>query len=43
MSKSTINYWNALNPENASHWKAVEGLEHSAEELMLSIDPATGE
>jgi ChrR Cupin-like domain len=43
MAKTTITYWNALHPDNSSHWAAVDGLERLAEELTLSIDAETGE
>jgi hypothetical protein len=42
MAKSTTRYWNPLTSENRS-WTPVEGLERMAEEVTLSIDPATGE
>jgi hypothetical protein len=43
MPKSTIMYWNPLNPANSGHWQPVAGLEGIAEELTLSIDEHTGE
>ena len=43
MAKSTASYWNPLTAENRRGWVPVEGLEGIAEELTLSIDPATGE
>ena len=43
MPKTTATYWNPLRPENREHWKPVEGLEGTAEELTLSIDHGTGE
>ena len=43
MAKTTVEYWNPLNPVNSGKWKAVEGLEGIAEELTLSIDRETGE
>ncbi len=43
MAKSTITYWNPLQPEHQGRWTAIVGLEGMAEELTLSIDPATGE
>lgn len=43
MSKSTITYWNPLNPENNNKWQPIQGLENIAEELTLSIDEETGE
>jgi len=43
MPKSTITYWNALNPEHAGQWQPIQGLDGMAEELTLSIDPVTGE
>ena len=43
MPKSTIKYWNPLNPTNKNQWKPVKGLDGIAEELTLSIDNETGE
>lgn len=43
MSKSTVTYWNPLDPANGGHWQPVAGLEGVAEELTLSIDEDTGE
>ena len=43
MSKTTSTYWNPLAPENSSRWTPVKGLDSMAEELRLSVDPATGE
>lgn len=43
MAKTTITYWNPLQPENVGKWRSLEGLEGIAEELTLSIDSETGE
>lgn len=43
MAKTTMTYWNPLEPESQTKWKTVEGLDGIAEELTLSIDPETGE
>ena len=43
MAKSTTRYWNALASESRGRWTPVEGLGGMAEELTLSMDPATGE
>jgi ChrR Cupin-like domain len=43
MPKSTITYWNPLNPANHGRWQPIAGLEKVAEELTLSIDEDTGE
>jgi len=43
MAKSTTRYWNPLTVENQGRWAPIKGLEGVAEELTLSIDPATGE
>lgn len=43
MAKTTMTYWNPLEPENQTKWKMVEGLDGIAEKLTLSIDPETGE
>ena len=43
MAKSTTPYWNPLTSANQGRWTPVTGLEGMAEELTLSVDPATGE
>lgn len=43
MAKSTVSYWNALDPESQEQWSPVKGLENMVEELTLSIDTDTGE
>jgi len=43
MAKSTVTYWNALDPESQAQWRPVKGLENMVEELTLSIDTDTGE
>jgi hypothetical protein len=43
MAKSTITYWNPLNPEHHHQWQSIPGLEGVAEELTLSFDPQSGE
>ena len=43
MAKSTVTYWNALDPESQEQWSPVKGLENMVEELTLSIDTDTGE
>ncbi len=43
MAKTTVPYWNALNPSSKHRWKPIQGLEGIAEELTLSIDVGTGE
>jgi len=43
MTKTTITYWNPLNPENNHQWQPIDGMEDLAEELTLSIDEETGE
>ena len=43
MPKSTITYWNPLDALNNGCWTPVAGLEGLAEQLTLSIDPASGE
>ena len=43
MAKSLATYSNPLAPENQGRWTPIRGLEGVAEELTLSIDPATGE
>lgn len=43
MPKTTVTYWNPLNPSNSNRWAPIKGLENMAEELTLSIDEITGE
>ncbi|MDX8392179.1 MAG: cupin domain-containing protein [Mariprofundaceae bacterium] len=43
MAKTTLTYWNPLNPDNQGKWKSIDGLEGIAEELTLSIDDESGE
>jgi len=43
MAKSTTPYWNPLSPDQRGRWTPIEGLAGMAEELTLSLDPATGE
>jgi len=43
MTKSTVTYWNALDPQAQKHWMPVKGLEGMVEELTLSIDGKSGE
>lgn len=43
MPKSTIAYWNPLQPEHNGRWRPVQGLEGIADELTLSMDPVSGE
>jgi hypothetical protein len=43
MSKSTVTYWNPLNPDSRGQWTPIKGLEGMVEELTLSIDNTTGE
>jgi hypothetical protein len=43
MSKTTITYWNPLNPDNSAQWQPIDRLRGMAEELTLSIDVETGE
>ena len=43
MTKSTITYWNPLDPSNKKKWQPIEGRENIAEELTLSMDTSTGE
>lgn len=43
MAQSTTTYWNALAAESRDRWTPVAGLDGMAEELMLSLDPVTGE
>ncbi len=38
-----MTYWNALAPENRQQWQPIVGLEGVAEEITLSLDPASGE
>lgn len=43
MSKTTVTYWNPLNPDSRHQWNPIKGLEEIAEELTLSMDQETGE
>ncbi len=43
MPKSTMTYWNPLNPDNRGEWRPIEGLEDMAEELTLSMGHELGE
>lgn len=43
MSKTTIQYWNPLLPENNTNWKPIEGMDNFVEELTLAIDEETGD
>jgi hypothetical protein len=43
MAKSTTPYWTPLSSDAQARWTPVRGLEAMAEELTLSVDPATGE
>lgn len=43
MPKSTVTYWNPLQPAQAGEWQPVAGLGGIAQELTLSIDADTGE
>jgi hypothetical protein len=43
MTKSTMTYWNALQPENCQQWQPIAGLEGVVEEITLSLDPTSGE
>jgi hypothetical protein len=43
MTKSTCTYWNPLESAAQGRWAPVKGLEGIAEEVTLSIDPASGE
>jgi hypothetical protein len=43
MSKSTTSYWNPLQLGSRHRWEVVPGLEGLAEQVTLSIDPASGE
>jgi len=43
MAKSTTPYWNPLSADQRGRWTPIEGLAGMAEELTLSLDPATGE
>lgn len=43
MTKSTVTYWNVLDPQAKKHWVPVKELEGMVEELTLSIDGKSGE
>ena len=43
MSKSTITYWNPLDPHNADQWIPIDGMDGLAEELTLAMDEQSGD
>ena len=43
MTKTTAIYWNTLSANADAGWAAVPRMEGIAEELLLSVDPATEE
>ena len=43
MTKSTVTYWNALQPQNCQQWRPIQGLEGIVEEITLSLDSTSGE
>lgn len=43
MAKTTIQYWNPLQPDHVGQWRSLPGLEGRVEELTLSWDDETGE
>ena len=43
MSKSTIQYWNALAASNANRWEVIEGTDGMLEQLTLAMDSITGD
>ncbi|MGD2119887.1 MAG: cupin domain-containing protein [Chromatiales bacterium] len=43
MSKSTLQYWNALAPENAAQWEIIENTGGMLEQLTLAMDEQTGD
>ncbi len=43
MSKSTVNYWNVLTPENGDKWQAIEGTNGMLEALTLAMDEKSGD
>lgn len=43
MAKTTITYWNPLQPENESSWTPIEGMESFAEQITLAIDEQSGD
>ena len=43
MSKSTIQYWNALAASNANRWEVIEGTDGMLEQLTLAVDSITGD
>lgn len=42
MPKTTVTYWNPLDPVQQGAWRPVGGLDGVAEELTLSRDEGTG-
>ncbi len=43
MPKSTVSYFNALDPSNADKWEVVEGSDGMLEQLTLAIDEESGD
>jgi hypothetical protein len=43
MAKSTITYWNALDPSNDNLWEAIEDTNGLLEQYTLAIDEETGD
>lgn len=43
MSKSTVTYWNPLDPRNTGRWEPVEGTGGMLEQITLAIDEKSGD
>lgn len=43
MSKSTVNYWNPLTPEQQGQWESIEGGNGCLEQITLAYDDKTGD
>lgn len=43
MAKSTVAYWNALDPANNNKWEVIDDTDGLVEQLTLAMDPVTGD
>ena len=43
MAKSTMTYWNALDPKNSDKWEAIEDTNGQLEQITLAIDEVNGD
>jgi hypothetical protein len=43
MAKSTVAYWNALDPANNDKWEVIDDTDGLVEQLTLALDSETGD